>query len=367
MPSTREEFAEEEPDWPADAAVIAQARSLLRFAARNATVVACDSDVDGLAAAVIVERALTTLGGAPHVLPAARGEHVHHPDMLRRIHALRPSCLIVVDMGSRPQPILPGTPTLIVDHHHAAAGVPPGAVVVNGYDRQPAAPSSVLAHVVCRTFPGNESGAWLAALGAVADLGSAGPFRNLLGIRSGGSRWTRAAALLNAARRADPPDAAVALELLRLASSVDDVTSGILPQTRVLEQYQQQVRAEIDRCARIPPVITGNVALMRFFSGAQVHPIIATRWSHRLQPRIVLAANDGYLARRTNFSVRCRAEIDLVAWLRSLPFTPSPDAEYANGHARATGGSLSTDDFTALLEVLGFPETAVSGPLAESR
>ncbi len=323
MPSTREEFAEEEPDWPADAAVIAQARSLLRFAARNATVVACDSDVDGLAAAVIVERALTTLGGAPHVLPAARGEHVHHPDMLRRIHALRPSCLIVVDMGSRPQPILPGTPTLIVDHHHAAAGVPPGAVVVNGYDRQPAAPSSVLAHVVCRTFPGSESGAWLAALGAVADLGSAGPFRNLLGIRSGGSRWTRAAALLNAARRADPPDAAVALELLRLASSVDDVTSGILPQTRVLE--------------------------------------------HRLQPRIVLAANDGYLARRTNFSVRCRAEIDLVAWLRSLPFTPSPDAEYANGHARATGGSLSTDDFTALLEVLGFPETAVSGPLAESR
>jgi single-stranded-DNA-specific exonuclease len=362
VPLTREELAEEGPDWPADAAAVAQARSLLRLAARTQTVVACDSDVDGLAAAVIVERALTTLGGAPHVFPAPRGEHVHHSNMLRRLDALRPSCLIVVDMGSRPQPILPGTPTLIVDHHHAAAGVPPGAVVVNGYDRQPVAPSSVLAHVVCRTVPGDDSRAWLAALGAIADLGSAAPFRPVLGIRAGGHRWTRAAALLNAARRADPPDAAVALELLRHASSVDDVTSGAFPETRVLEQYQQQVRAEVDRCARVPPVITDNVALIRFSSGAQVHPIVATRWSHRLQPRIVLAANDGYLAGRTNFSVRCRADIDLVAWLHSLSFAPSPDAEYANGHARATGGSLSTHDFTALLDVLGFPQTAGQSP-----
>ncbi len=367
MPSTGEALAEEGLDWPADAAAIAQARSFLRFAARRATVVASDSDVDGLAAAVIVERALTALGGAPHVLPARRGEHVHHSNMLGRIRALGPSCLIVVDMGSRPQPILPGTPTLIVDHHHAAAGVPPGAVVVNGYDRQPVAPSSVLAHVVCRTVPGDDSRAWLAALGAIADLGSAAPFRGVLGIGAGGSRWTRAAALLPAARRPDPPDAAVALELLRHASSVDDVTSGVLPQTRILEQYQEQVRAEIDRCARVPPVIAGNVALIRFSSGAQAHPVVATRWSHRLRPRIVLAANDGYLAGRTNFSVRCRADIDLVAWLRSLPFTPSADAEYANGHARATGGSLSTDDFKALLEVLGFPVTAVSRRTAEFR
>ena len=284
MALTREELAEEKADWPADAAVIEQARSLLRFAARNATVVACDSDVDGLAAAVIVERALTTLGGAPHVLPAARGEHVHHSYMLRRIHALRPSCLIVVDMGSRPQPILPGTPTLIVDHHHAAAGVPPGAVLLNGYDRPPVAPSSVLAHVVCRTIPGNDSSAWLAALGAIADLGSAGPFRNVLGVRSGGGRWTRAAALLNAARRADPPDAAVALDLLRLASSVDDVISGILPQTRVLEQYQQQVRAEIDRCARVPPRGSAATGSTSRWSRSDTHAARSARSSGRAPP-----------------------------------------------------------------------------------
>ena len=68
----------------------------------------------------------------------------------------------------------------------------------------------------------------------------------------------------------------------------------------------------------------------------------------------MIAANDGYLPGRTNFAVRCHAAIDLVAWLRGLPFTPSVDAQYAHGHARATGGSLSSSDFRAFIATLGF-------------
>lgn len=98
----------------------------------------------------------------------------------------------------------------------------------------------------------------------------------------------------------------------------------------------------------------GKRRLVRFSSGAQVHPIVATRWAGRLSPRIVIAANDGYLPGRTNFAVRCRDTIDLVAWLRGLPFTPPPDAEYAHGHARATGGSLPPAAFEAFITTLGF-------------
>ena len=341
-------------DWPADAASIEAARAFLYGARGTSTIIACDSDVDGLASAVIVERAVNAVGGIPHVLPVHRGEHVHHPRMKRRIEALRPEHLVVLDMGSRPQAILPGLPTLVVDHHHAEAGLPPGAVVVNGYNREPVAPTSVLAFIVCRTIPAVESIAWLAALGAVADLGSASAFRDVLGIRAGGARWSRAASLLNAARRAEAPNPTVALDLLRHAASVDDITSGRLPETAVLERYQAQVRAEIDRCARLAPVIAENAALVRFSSGAQVHPIVATRWARRLTPRIVIAANDGYLPGRTNFAVRCHGTIDLVAWLRSLPFTPARDAEYAHGHARATGGSLSPSDFGMFAAALGF-------------
>jgi single-stranded-DNA-specific exonuclease len=321
---------------------------------RNDTIIACDSDVDGLAAAVIVERTVKALGGNPHVLPVPRGEHVHHPHMKARLKSRGPGHLVVLDMGSRPQAILPGVPTLIIDHHHAGAGMPPGAVVVNGYDRSPVAPTSVLAYVVCRTISVVEDSAWLAALGAIADLGSAAAFRDVLGIRAGGARWTRATSLLNAARRTATPDPAVALDALRRAGSVEDITSGRLPETQQLVTFQAEVREEIARCARVTPAIAGNVALVRFSSGAQVHPIVATRWARRLAPRVVVAANDGYLSGRTNFAVRSQAMVDLIAWLHDVPFTPSTDAEYAHGHPRATGGSLSRSDFSAFLTALGF-------------
>lgn len=341
-------------DWPADAAAVEAARAFLARAAGRVVAVACDSDVDGLAAAVIVERTLAGLGASPQVVPARRGEHVHRQSMQARLLALTPSSLVVVDMGSRPEPILRDIPTLIVDHHHAARGLPPDAVIVNGFDRPPAAPSSVLAYVVCRTIGRIEKSAWLGALGAIADLGTAAPFRDLLGVRAGGTAWTKAVALLNAARRAPKPAPRLALEALRQAESVHDITSGRLPQTPRLEACLQEVRGEIERCSRVAPAIAGNVALLRFSSAAQVHPIVAMRWSRRLRPRIVIAANDGYLPGRTNFAIRSDAEVDLVSWLRGLPFSPAADAEFGHGHARATGGSLDADDFEAFLGAVGF-------------
>jgi single-stranded-DNA-specific exonuclease len=341
-------------EWPADARAIDAARAFLHRTRDKLTVIACDADVDGLTAAVIVERAVNALGGFSHVLPARRGEHVHHPVMKRRVSALDPERLVVLDMGSRPQAILPDLPTLVIDHHHAAAGLPSGAVVVNGFDREPVATASVLAFVVGRSIPAVESSAWLAALGAVGDLGTAAPFRSVLGLSGSTGKWTRAVALLNAARRAPAPDPIVALDALRHAASVDDIGSARFPETAALRRYQLEVRAELERCSRVPPTIVGNVALLRFSSAAQVHPVVATRWVRRLAPRIVIAANDGYLPGRTNFAVRCESAIDLVAWLRSLPFTPAADAEYAHGHARATGGSLSASDFAAFISSLGF-------------
>jgi len=112
------------------------------------------------------------------------------------------------------------------------------------------------------------------------------------------------------------------------------------------------VQAEVDRCSRVAPVIVGEAALIRFSSGAQVHPLVATRWSRRLAPAIVVAANDGFLSERVNFAIRCDSDLNLLHWLRSLPFSPSASAEYANGHPQATGGSLSSDDFERFVDVL---------------
>ena len=339
-------------DWPADrGAIVAALRFLDRLSGR--VVIACHNDVDGLSSAVIVLRALAALGKTTvEPLPARRGEHVHRDAMRDRIRALEPDALIVTDMGSRPGVVIQGLPTLVIDHHEASGGTPPGAVVVNGYDRAPVAPASVLAFVVCRGIRGIEESAWLAALGAIADLGTAVPFAGLVGIEARGAAWSRAVSLLNAGRRAPQDDALTALSVLEGAANVQEVVAGRAPGVERLQEYKRAVQAEVDRCSRVAPLVLGDAALIQFSSAAQVHPIVATRWSNRLSPAVVIAANDGFIPGRVNFAVRSASPADLLLWLRTLPFTPSADAEYANGHPRATGGSLSLDDFKRFTGVL---------------
>ncbi len=338
-------------DWPADAGAIEAARGFLRTCSGR-IVVASHNDVDGLTAAVIVLRALAARGVSAEPLPARRGEHVHQDGMRQRIRALAPDALIVVDMGSRPEPILDDVPTLVIDHHDASGGLPSDAVVVNGHDREPVASASVLAYAVCAEAPDIAASAWLAALGAFADLGSAAPFSAMLGIEARGTAWSKAVALLNAGRRAAEDDALTPLRVLQAASGVQEIARGLVPGVDRLERYRQAVQAEVARCSRVAPEILGDVALIRCSSGAQVHPLVATRWSGRLAPRVVMAANDGFIPGRVNFAVRCGTELNLLLWLRGLPFTPPPSAEYANGHPRATGGSLPIGAFEALVEVL---------------
>jgi hypothetical protein len=346
--------------WPADHAAIAAAKRFVAAASAR-VVVASHNDVDGLSAAVIMTRTLAAAGAAVQVLPGRRGEHVHQDAMRHRIAACRPDSLVVVDMGTRYGPIIPGLPTLVVDHHSAKGGVPDGVLLVNGYDREPIAPSSVLAHVICQDLPGNENSAWLAALGAIADVGTAAPFASLIGFQARGTAWSTAISLLNAARRAPENDAETALRVLQRAADVRDIVDARDPDVARLDAYRRAVQAEGDRVSHVPPQIYGNAAVLRFASAAQVHPIIATRWARRMAPAIVIAANEGFLADRVNFAARSHANVDLLQWLKALPFTPSPGSEYANGHPRATGGSLSIDDFERFMEVLRARTGALGG------
>lgn len=338
-------------EWPADAKAIAAARRFLDECSGR-VVVAAHNDADGLSAAVIVLRALAARGIDGEPIPARRGEHVHQDSMRRRIAARAPDALIVVDMGSRPGSILKGLPTLVIDHHDATAGTPDGAVIVNGYDREPVAPSSVLAYVVCSHMSEVRSSAWLGAFGAIADLGTAAPFASLLELTVRGGAWSKAVALVNAARRAPEDDALTALRVLGLANGVQEIAGGHIPGVDRLRAYSKAVQTEVSRCSRAAPRIVGDAALIRFASAAQVHPIVATRWSRRLAPAVVIAANEGYIPGRVNFAIRNGSNVNLLEWLRGIPFTPSPDAEYANGHPRATGGSLSREEFERFVDAL---------------
>ena len=63
----------------------------------------------------------------------------------------------------------------------------------------------------------------------------------------------------------------------------------------------------------------------------------------------MIAANDGYLPGRVNFSIRGGTG-DLRRLLRDA--LPEAGGEFAHGHDRATGGSLSPDQFELLLRRL---------------
>jgi hypothetical protein len=62
------------------------------------------------------------------VAPVVKGENIHQEAVRARLAALQPQALVVADLGSRAGPVLPGVPTLLVDHHQPE-GFPDGAVV----------------------------------------------------------------------------------------------------------------------------------------------------------------------------------------------------------------------------------------------
>ena len=63
-----------------------------------------------------------------------------------RLAAMEPDALVVTDLGVHAFGVLPGVPTLYVDHHQWAAA-PPQATVVSGYRWDPI-PTSACMHSV---------------------------------------------------------------------------------------------------------------------------------------------------------------------------------------------------------------------------
>ncbi|WP_224246078.1 hypothetical protein [Hyalangium gracile] len=262
--------------------------------------------------------------------------------------------LVVLAMGNRAAPILPDLPTLIVDHHPTTE-FPEGAQVLSSHGHEPVVPSSLLTYALVSPLiiPGPLE--WLAVLGTVAELGPDAPLPSLKDAlrRAGRKAVTEAVALLNAARRSTHFAASLALEVLMRAGSASDIDEGRVPGVDALRDCRLEVQREVARCSKTPPRIAGNVALLLFSSGAQVHPLVAIRWAQRLPEHIVIAANAGYLPGRVDFALRSREPRDLIAFLRGLDLAPV-EGDFAHGHPHATGGSLSSRDFLRLTEALGF-------------
>jgi single-stranded-DNA-specific exonuclease len=319
-------LARTKADSAADHDLVARARAALAGAAS----VVPHTDADGLAAGAI---ALRSRGeGADAALLLGRGRSPW-------TEPLPPGLPALLDWGVR---ALDG-PALIVDHHAPEASPGPEQVVVSGHGARPETTTAALMRRVCPEQP-----AWLAAVGAVGDLGDRGfALPECAGAPKTAVR--RLVPLVNAPRRG--PDLGPVRTALALLVDHEEPKAALAdPRIAELEAARDAWRAAWEGVRRTAPRVGTAAALVRFSSPFQLHPLAAQMWSRRLAPRPVLAANDGYLPGRVNFSVR-GGEGDLRVLLHEA--LPDVGGEFAHGHPAATGGSLAPADFERLLAALG--------------
>ncbi len=353
--------------WP-QAADLDEARRLfgefLDSAGKGARAVAFhDSDADGVTAAVVWQRALERAGfTAPLRLPAARERSAWSDASRARMAAAAPGCLFVLDLGSQEAALLPGVPTCLIDHHHPD-GAPPGALLLSAYGWEPTPNTSLLTYELCRAVADVSDLDWIAAVGTISDLGERAPFELLKQVREkyAATHLKEVTALVNAARRASHYDPEAAAAALLSHTSPKDLLRSAAPEVAQLRAARAEVQAAMAEAKKAAPLFSGEVALVRVRSACQVHPLIAQIWRTRLPKYIVLAANDGYLPGRVNFSARSSPGTSVLQFLRRHGPAVG-DGTYGRGHDQASGGSLPTAQWNELLGRLGFPDSAHARP-----
>jgi single-stranded-DNA-specific exonuclease len=311
------------------------------------------NDADGLCATALFARAFGAAGWMVRTRIVGRGENPWSDAMRTELADEPAGGVVITDLGVRDALPKAGVPTVVVDHH--IPGAPPaGATVISGYGQNPIPTSSLLAFWCAGALAEAEAWLWLAAVGLIGDMAEKAGFPEMEAARRFGVTALRdVAAMVNAPRRSASGNAAPALALLMAADGPKDVLSGERPEVASVLAARAEVKRELEAARRVGPVVRGEVALIRFSSPTQIHPLIAQQWRGRLRDKIVMAANTGYRPGWVHFAVRSGQDRDLVAFLAK--HRPSgADEMYGSGHRQATGGALRPAEWNAFITELGF-------------
>jgi single-stranded-DNA-specific exonuclease len=316
-------------------------------------------DADGLAAAALLSRALEGSGRRVAVHLTGKGETPWDENVAERLRAKEPGGLILADLGTRAVPVLPGCPTLVIDHH-VPTGEPDGAITLSGKGLSPEPTTALLAWWAAGALGDMDDLLWLAAIGLIGDMEEGRDFPELgqAQVRWGKTALRDAVSLINAPRRTAAADAGPALRLLLRADGPKAITKGSDEDAEALRAAKLEVRAAMDVGKRAAPIVVGDVALIPLDTPCQIHPLIAQQWRARLKDKIVIAANRGYRPGWVHFAARSASGRNLIDFLADHR-PPNADSRYGNGHAQATGGALRVPDWNAFARDLGFPQAQV--------
>ncbi|BFZ57007.1 hypothetical protein PYCC9005_004057 [Savitreella phatthalungensis] len=376
-------------EWPAARSQIESAREFVRrvAASTGTVIIAPDKDADGLSAGAIMYRTLVKLGKSPDTIAVhllEKGTTIHDDYERDQMLQHQPADLIVLDHGSRGgPPILPGIPTLILDHHYSFE-FPEGAVICTAAHSPPIATSALLTYEVCDPLhpelrPEID---YLGALGTMGDLGATvkwdSPFPSHLGsvVKAKGKKnFSDAVGLVNAPRRSSAYNVIEAWNSILCSTEPSDILHHSRnPHLKQLIVARDQVFDETERNTHTAPLFTRDkrTACLVISSPCQVHPVIATRWAGFLKSKdlcVVMVANKGYMPGKVHFSCRIPKfrrhldgtpdAVDLQQVLKEyaardpdLATTLQQMGSFAKGHREASGGVLPNDLWDKLYDTM---------------
>jgi single-stranded-DNA-specific exonuclease len=346
------------PQDPSDVASAFRA-ALDRFDPGRPALILGHFDADGLSAVAILKRALDRAGRNAEVRVTGKGENPWSPALRAELEERRPGGLLVTDLGVREGDVLPGTPTVLIDHH-VPTGTPGESTVISGSGWEPEPTSALLTYWCAQSIGPADDLLWLAALGLIGDMAEGAGFPELAEAQTcyGKTALRDAVSLVNAPRRTASADPTPALTLLLRCDSPKDLLKGGRPETEQLYAAKAEVALALDSAKRVAPKVRGDVALIRFHSPCQIHPLIAQQWRGRLKDKVVLAANTGYREGWVHFAARTATGTDLIRFLAEHR-PPGAGEEYGSGHVQATGGALRLPDWNSFIAGLGFPDEQV--------
>ncbi len=310
-----------------------------------------DADADGLPAGALLYRALKAAGyGSVTVETRGKFENAWMPEVHERLRQRAPEALIIADLGARPDTLLPGVPTLLVDHH-APFGTPPGAVLLTAYGTEPTATTGLLALWCAQAIAPAlaEELQWLAGISLLSDLGDKAPFPDLAESkkRFSGTALKDLTALLNAPRRTAHGDASPALKLLIDAPTPKLALNTPSPELDALRTAKAEVSEALAVARKAPPRFStkwrdelgADMIAVRIDTPCQVHPLVAQIWRPRFPKAVIFGVNVGFRPGFVHFAGRSPKNVNLLKFIRA--HTPAgADGTFGGGHDQASGGAL---------------------------
>ena len=350
---------------------------LERTTGRNARIhILTDSDADGLPAAAILLRTLREAGYADTTAEVRlKFESAWSASTIERLSAVRPDTLIVADLGSRSDPILPSVPTLLLDHHRPS-GTPPDATLITTYretapgENAREIPTTGLIAYRCAEalIPGGyEQLLWLAAVSLLSDLGDKAPFPEPTMAKKlyGAGSLRDLTSLINAPRRSAHGNASSALELLMIGNSPKEILTSSEPRIKELREQllvdKAQVADALLLARKLPPRFStvvreelgADLVGIRMHTKCQVHPLVAQQWRARFPKSVIFGINTGFRPGWVHFSGRAPSGINLINFLKSHR-PDGADHSYGNGHDQAAGGALPVPIWNCFAKEIGF-------------